>query len=361
MGSVNPIFILEFGDCEYANVQGESTGKVYAAHRERELRRKIWKDVEYMKQGIRTDLAVEIRESIEKEGEIPGVELTTEEDAGSGAKISKVIIKNNEGQRVMQKPIGTYITIETGELTVCEDEEREKIADTITRYLLELSPGTERRQNGILVVGLGNRDITPDALGPWVVGQLPATRHLHRAFPELLDEENPGIPLAAIAPGVMGQSGMEAVEVIKGVVREIEPAVVVIIDALAARSTERLNRTVQMTDSGISPGAGVGNFRSEISKKVLGVPVIAVGVPTVIDAATIVSDRMERALQKNGLTESEIEQFLQMLPEEEDRFFVTPKDVDEAVRRIGDVIAQGIDRAFGHPLKSSNYSTTDKM
>lgn len=302
-----------------------------------------------MKQGIRTDLAVEIRESIEQEGEIPGIEWQMEEDTESGARISKVVIKNKAGQRVMQKPVGTYITIETGELTVCEDEQREKIADTVAAYLLELAPVPEKQNNGVLVVGLGNRDITPDALGPWVVGQLPTTRHLHLAFPELLNEENPGVPLAAIAPGVMGQSGMEAVEVIKGVVREIKPDVVVIIDALAARSTERLNRTVQMTDSGISPGAGVGNFRSEISKKVLGVPVIAVGAPTVIDAATIVSDRMERALQKNGLTEREIEQFMQMLPEEEDRFFVTPKDVDEAVRRIGDVIAQGIDRAFGHP------------
>lgn len=309
-----------------------------------------------MKQGIRTDLAVEIRESME-EGEIPGVEWQMEDDARSGAQISKVVIKNKAGQRVMQKPVGTYITIETGEMTVCEDEQREEIANTVAKYLLEIAmqqqrkQETEQQQNGVLVVGLGNRDITPDALGPWVVGQLPTTRHLHRAFPEFLDEENPGVPLAAIAPGVMGQSGMEAVEVIKGVVREIKPDVVVVIDALAARSTERLNRTVQMTDSGISPGAGVGNFRSEISKKVLGVPVIAVGVPTVIDAATIVSDRMERALQKNGLTESEIEQFLQMLPEEEDRFFVTPKDVDEAVRRIADVIAQGIDRAFGHPVR----------
>lgn len=306
----------------------------------------------YMRQGIRTDLAVEIKESMEQEGDIPGVEWQMEEDAESGARISKVSIKNIAGQRVMQKPIGTYITIETGELTVCEDDRREKIADTLATYLLELAPEAEQQKNGVLVVGLGNRDITPDALGPWVVGQLPATRHLHRAFPELLDEESPGIPLAAIAPGVMGQSGMEAVEVIKGIVREIKPDVVVIIDALAARSTERLNCTVQMTDSGISPGAGVGNFRSEISKKVLGVPVIAVGVPTVIDAATIVSDRMERALQKNGLTDAEIEQFLQMIPEEEDRFFVTPKDVDEAVRRIADVIARGIDRAYGHPLKS---------
>lgn len=305
-----------------------------------------------MKQGIRTDLAVEIRESIE-EGEIPGVEWQMEDDAKSGARISKVTIKNKAGQRVMQKPVGTYITIETGELTVCEDEQREKIADVFTAYLLELSSWTERQKNGVLVVGLGNRDITPDALGPWVVGQLPATRHLHREFPELLDEANPGVPLAAIAPGVMGQSGMEAVEVIKGVVREIKPDVVVVIDALAARSAERLNRTVQMTDSGISPGAGVGNFRSEISEKVLGVPVIAVGVPTVIDAATIVSDRMERALRENGLTEKEIEQFLGLLPKEEDRFFVTPKDVDEAVRRIGEVIAKGIDRAFGHPVKFS--------
>lgn len=304
-----------------------------------------------MKQGIRTDLAVEIRESMQQEGEIPGVEWQMADDPQSGARISKVEIKNKAGQRVMQKPVGTYITIETGELTVCEDEQREKIAGTLAAYLLELAPEPEQQKNGVLVVGLGNRDITPDALGPWVVGQLPTTRHLHRAFPELLDWENPGVPLAAIAPGVMGQSGMEAIEVIKGIVRQIKPDVVVVIDALAARSTERLNRTVQMTDSGISPGAGVGNFRNEISKKVLGVPVIAVGVPTVIDATTIVSDRMERVLQKNGLTEAEIEQFLRMLPEEEDRFFVTPKDVDEAVRRIGDVIAQGIDRAFGHPTK----------
>jgi len=262
-----------------------------------------------------------------------------------------VTIKNNDGQRVMQKPIGTYITIETGELTVCEDEQREKIADTLAAYLQELAPELKSQKKGVLVVGLGNRDITPDALGPWVVGQLPTTRHLHRMFPELLDEKSLGVPVAAVAPGVMGQSGMEAVEVIQGIVHEIQPDVVVVIDALAARSTERLNRTVQLTDSGISPGAGVGNFRSEISKKVLGIPVIAVGVPTVIDASTIVSDRMERALQKNGLTAPEIETFLRMLPEEEDKFFVTPKDVDEAVRRIGDVIAQGIDRAFGHPVR----------
>jgi len=304
-----------------------------------------------MKQGIRTDLAVEIRESMEQEGEIPGVEWQMEDDTKSGARISKVTIKNNDGQRVMQKPIGTYITIETGELTVCEDEQREKIADTLAAYLQELAPELKSQKKGVLVVGLGNRDITPDALGPWVVGQLPTTRHLHRMFPELLDEKSLGVPVAAVAPGVMGQSGMEAVEVIQGIVHEIQPDVVVVIDALAARSTERLNRTVQLTDSGISPGAGVGNFRSEISKKVLGIPVIAVGVPTVIDASTIVSDRMERALQKNGLTAPEIETFLRMLPEEEDKFFVTPKDVDEAVRRIGDVIAQGIDRAFGHPVR----------
>ena len=309
-----------------------------------------------MKQGIRTDLAVEIRESMEQEGDVPGVEWQREDDTRSGAKISKVTIKNEAGQRVMQKPIGTYITIETGELTVCEDEQREKIADTLASYLLEFTTKMESGQNGVLVVGLGNRDITPDALGSWVVGQLPTTRHLHKMFPEFIDEENPGVPLAAIAPGVMGQSGMEAVEVIKGVVQEIRPELVIVIDALAARSTERLNRTVQMTDSGISPGAGVGNFRSEISKKVLGIPVIAVGVPTVIDATTIVRDRMERALQKNGLTGTEIEQFLQLLPEEEDRFFVTPKDVDEAVRRIGDVIAQGIDRAFGHPIRAIGKS-----
>lgn len=303
-----------------------------------------------MNQRIRTDLAVEIRESIGPESDIPGVEWQMEKDAKSGARISKVTIQNKAGQDVMQKPIGTYITIETGELTACEDKQRECIADTIANCLLELLSG-KTAKNGVLVVGLGNRDITPDALGPWVVGQLPATRHLFQIVPEMAEEDNTGVPLAAIAPGVMGQSGMEAVEVVKGVVREIHPELVIVIDALAARSTERLNRTVQMTDSGISPGAGVGNFRSEISKKVLGVPVIAVGVPTVIDAATIVNDRMERALQKNGLTETEIESFLRLLTEEEDRYFVTPKDVDEAVRRIGDVIVKGIDRAFGHPDK----------
>lgn len=303
-----------------------------------------------MNQRIRTDLAVEIRESIGPESDIPGVEWQMEKDAKSGARISKVTIQNKAGQDVMQKPIGTYITIETGELTACEDKQRECIADTIANCLLELLSG-KTAKNGVLVVGLGNRDITPDALGPWVVGQLPATRHLFQIVPEMAEEDNTGVPLAAIAPGVMGQSGMEAVEVVKGVVREIHPELVIVIDALAARSTERLNRTVQMTDSGISPGAGVGNFRSEISKKVLGVPVIAVGVPTVIDAATIVNDRMERALQKNGLTETEIESFLRLLTEEEDRYFVTPKDVDEAVCRIGDVIVKGIDRAFGHPDK----------
>ena len=164
-----------------------------------------------MNQRIRTDLAVEIRESIGPESDIPGVEWQMEKDTQSGAGISKVTIKNKAGQEVMQKPIGTYITIETGELTVCEEEQRESIADTVAHYLLELTPGKTVR-NGVLVVGLGNRDITPDALGPRVVGQLPVSRHLFQIFPEMKEENNAGVPLAAIAPGVMGQSGMEAVE-----------------------------------------------------------------------------------------------------------------------------------------------------
>ncbi len=296
--------------------------------------------------GIRTDLAVELREQLETDGPLSGVELIQETDPNNGLKISTVIIRNKRGERAMGKPSGTYVTIETGDMTNEENAYRESVAGTITDYLRRMVP--KKPEAGILIMGLGNREITPDALGPIVVEHLLITRHVFGEYQALFPELSESVPVSALAPGVMGQTGMEAAEILKGVVSETKPAVVLVIDALAARSTERLNRTVQMTDTGISPGAGVGNNRNEISKATLGVPVIAVGVPTVVDAETIVHDRMERALQKNGLNEEEISRFLKLLEGDAKRMFVTPKDVDEAIRRIAEIIADAINRLFAH-------------
>lgn len=298
---------------------------------------------------IRTDLALEIREQLTETEDLPGVELT-EETEENGIHVSRVVIRNEKGRKAMGKPIGTYLTIESGNMAEEEGEERSSVSETTAKYLAGLVQAKPER--GILVIGLGNRDITPDALGPIVVENLLVTRHAFTEYQSLFPESKDRVPVAALAPGVMGQTGMEAIEVIRGIVKEISPDLVIVIDALAARSTERLNRTVQMTDTGISPGAGVGNFRSEINREVLNVPVIAIGVPTVIDAATIVRDKMERALQENGLTEQEIRTFLGLLREETDRMFVTPKNVDEAVRKMGEILADAINQCSFSERKS---------
>jgi spore protease len=297
--------------------------------------------------NIRTDLALEARESFEENDvEIKGVVLTKDYIEEKDMSITTVVIKDEQGAKAMQKPMGTYITIESKKLQEKDDDYHSQISEEIGKVILSLVGDTGDK--GVMVVGLGNREITPDALGPWVVDNLFVTRHLIKEYGEEFKKKNRLSCVSALAPGVMAQTGMEAAEIIRGVMKEAKPAVVLAIDALAARSVERLNTTIQISDTGINPGSGVGNNRKAINEESLGVKVIALGVPTVVDATTIVRDSMENMLVKQGFSEQEINTFLSEVTEHQTvhNMFVTPKNIDEAMKSISYTISEAINSCF---------------
>lgn len=296
---------------------------------------------------VRTDLALEVRESFEDDDvEIKGVILNEEFKQDKGIRITTVEIKDEKGAKAMQKPVGTYITIEAKKLQEKDDDYHSSVSEEIGTYLMKLVG--DSYQQGVLIVGLGNREVTPDALGPWVVDNLFVTRHLIREYGKEFGEKNHLQSVSALAPGVMAQTGMEVVEILKGLIKETKPGVVIAIDALAARSVERLNTTVQITDTGISPGAGIGNNRQALNKESLGTKVIALGVPTVVDAFTIVRDALEKALGKQDFTQDEINKFILEVTDQETvhNMFVTPKDIDESMKSISYTISEAINSCF---------------
>ncbi len=295
---------------------------------------------------IRTDLALEARESFPEDNvEIKGVVLTEDYNEEIKVKVSTVIIKDEKGAQAMQKPIGTYITLEAPEMRDSEDEYRKKVAEEVAKHLRTLAGDLKREE--ILVVGLGNRDVTPDALGPQVVDNLFITRHLINEYGKDFKERHHLGNLSAISPGVMAQTGMEAVEIAKGIIKETNPKLVIVIDALASRSTTRVNTTIQLTDTGISPGSGVGNNRKALNEESLGVKVIAIGVPTVVDAATIVSDTLTQYMKNSDFDEAEIDTFISEVREQQiDNMFVTPKDIDESVKQISFTVSEAINSCF---------------
>lgn len=294
---------------------------------------------------VRTDLALESGERIFREPvEIHGVRIEEKQSEYEDIKTTVVYIESENGSKAMGKPQGCYITIEAMDLLDGEEEYRELVEMEMARQIQYFFP-EKREENSVLVVGLGNQNITPDALGPWTVEQLQITRHLIRNYgKECLDIETP-YEVSALSPGVMASTGMESLEIIKGVVKETKPDLVIVVDALAARGLKRLGRTIQMTDTGIHPGSGVGNHRNGITKESLHVPVLGIGVPTVVDAATIVCDAMEHMME--CLEPIERKHFLEeMLTPNLRSMFVTPRDVDESVRILSRTIANGINRAF---------------
>ncbi len=306
-----------------------------------------------MKQtGGRTDLAVELREDFSEDDErIKGVIVKEEYYKHRRIHVSTVRITDASGAQAMGRPIGSYITLEAKGLSEGEEQLRQFVAETLSELLLRLLNEVNPEAREILVVGLGNRDATPDALGPVAVDELVVTRHLILQLGEEFRKKYHLTSFCALAAGVLAQTGMESGEVIKSVVRELKPDLVIAIDALAARSTERLGTTVQITDTGIYPGAGIGNNRQALNKDTLGVPVIAVGVPTVVDAATILRERMGDYLRKKGVGDEEREKILEEAEEENGQvLFVTPKGIDELVRRAGETVAEAINLCFCREL-----------
>ena len=293
---------------------------------------------------IHTDLALETKEKFEEDHiEIRGVEIQEDYDQEKDIRKTVVKIKTENGARAMGRPQGIYITLEAPNMSVPDEDYHREISEELSRHLRELLPAKEDMK--VLVVGLGNREITPDALGPDVVANLHITRHIIKEYGIQGMGEEHADSVSGIAPGVMAQTGMETMEIIRGVIEETEPDVIIAVDALAARSVRRLNRTIQITDTGIHPGSGVGNHRSGLTEETVGIKVIGIGVPTVVDGATIVHDAMAHLL--DTLEETEKKEFLEeMIAPSLHSMFVTPKDVDETVKRLAYTISEGLNMTF---------------
>lgn len=293
---------------------------------------------------IHTDLALEAKEKFEEDHvEIRGVVIEEDYNEEKDIRTTTVKIETENGAKAMGKPQGIYITMEAPNMSVPDEDYHREISKELARHMKTLV--SVEKEMKVLVVGLGNRDITPDALGPDVVSNLHITRHIIKEYGvQGMGEEHVHC-VSGLAPGVMAQTGMETMEIIKGVVEETKPDIVIAIDALAARSIRRLNRTIQITDTGINPGSGVGNHRNGINQTTLGVKVIGIGVPTVVDAATIVHDAMAHLLET--LEEAEKKEFLEeMISPSLHSMFVTPKDVDETMKRLAYTISEGLNITF---------------
>jgi spore protease len=283
----------------------------------------------------RTDLAIEARElwneSAEENTELSGVKA--EESLREGVAVTTVKILNEQGEQALGKPVGTYVTIELDNLLRREQDSFPKAAKAIAGELTALLHVTDDAP--ALVVGLGNRCITPDAVGPKVADYTMVTRHLVEQMPEQFGAFR---PVSALAAGVLGTTGVESGELVHAICQKIKPSCVIAVDALASRSVKRLCRTVQIADTGIVPGSGVGNHRAALNQKTLGIPVIAIGVPTVVDAATLAADLLEE-MGKSGLEPSSLAGAARGL-------MVTPREIDSQVGDVAKVIGYGINLAL---------------
>ena len=291
--------------------------------------------------NVRTDLALEQRERfVSDQIEIPGVAVEETYDHMCEVRVTTVRIETENGAAVMGKPVGNYITLEAPKMAEADESYHREISGKLMEVLEGCLPEKEDGQS-ILIIGLGNRNVTPDALGPLVVEHLDITRHLVKEYGKYALGGEADRLVSAVVPGVMGQTGMETVEIVRGIVEETEPDFVIAIDALAARSVRRLNRTIQIANTGIAPGSGVGNHRNAITKETVGVPVIAIGVPTVVDAATIVGDSIEEYVAKcrdEGMRENKEH----LIPPYLYGMFVTPKDIDETMERTSYTISEAL-------------------
>lgn len=312
--------------------------------------------------SIRTDLAIEIAEMLTKSSDdtIEGVSVKNIDTQSDSIYLSWVKIENEKGEEAMGRPIGNYITLESPAIKENDTDSHEKIIELLGDSLVKLLDLTDN--STILVVGLGNWNVTPDALGPKVISKTLVTRHIQDSLPEQIDRSVR--PVSAVSPGVMGITGIETAEIIKGISQRVKPDFIIAIDALAARRSSRINATIQISDTGVCPGSGLGNKRMVLNKETMGIPVIAIGVPTVVDAATLVNDTMDNlldALISQTKTSSEFYSMLTNLDKEEKyqlireilnpyvgNMFVTPKEVDAVVDRLANIISNSINIAL-HP------------
>ncbi|MFZ7104488.1 MAG: GPR endopeptidase [Peptococcaceae bacterium] len=311
----------------------------------------------YRELGINLDLALEAHEAVrgERGGEIPGVRL--DEESFDVADVKIVNVLDPGGASRIGKPPGKYITIESDVLRINNKSYHKDLSDILAQKLKDILP-FQSENDSVLIVGLGNWNATPDALGPQVVEKTMATRHLYGKVPQELT--NGLRAVSAIAPGVLGITGIETAEIIKGIVEKTNPSVIIAIDALAAGDVSRIGATIQIADTGINPGSGVGNKRSGLNQETMGIPVIAIGVPTVVHAGIIANNIIENFVEQmknrpplTDLTKELHPPMLKMIVDQvlqpySNTLMVTPKEIDDLIKNTSKVIAMALAEAL-HP------------
>lgn len=307
---------------------------------------------------FRTDMAVERRDLYRKanniEDEIDGIECN--EEVVDDIRITRVNITNEQGAEALQKPVGNYITIDVKKINNIETEKEDKIVEVLAGEISRVVDKHIRKDEEIMIVGLGNLHSTPDSLGSRVVNEVEITRHIKIYLPQYIDQNTRSI--SAISPGVLGTTGIESAEIIRGIVDKIKPKMIIAIDSLCSKNISRINKSIQISDTGIVPGGGVGNARDELSEKSLGIPVVAIGVPTVVEMASITNDCLDlfiEDLQKKAESndvlnrlkdEDNYEKIKQALIPNDYNFIVTPKEIDDLIEAMKDIISRGINEAL---------------
>ena len=310
---------------------------------------------------IRTDLAIENRELYreEKKGEVPGIDVEKIED--EDYTVTRVKILNEIGSKNLGRPEGVYITIEVPKLKNTDQDLKDEISKLLAKEVKGI--GRNDKNTKTLIIGLGNWNVTPDALGPKVVDRVLVTRQFFETYKK--DEDETVANVSALSPGVMGLTGIETGEIVKGIVEKTKPNLIIAIDALASRKMERVSTTIQISDTGISPGSGIGSNRIGLNEEYLGIPVIAIGVPTVVDAATMVNDTMDliigsmKDIARGGEFYSTLEQVssedkYSLIKEVLEPFMpnvvVTPKEIDLIIDDLSIIIANGLNMALHHGI-----------
>lgn len=308
--------------------------------------------------NFRTDLALERNEIYKNKNNIAsnidGVEV--ESESKENIEISRVKIINENGSKALAKPMGNYITLDVKKIKLLDDEKIQEVAEVLSEELRGIIIKHVKECDSILVVGLGNRYVTPDALGPKVIPEIEVTRHILEYMPSAMPKDTR--PVSAISPGVLGITGIETMEILKGIVDNIKPKMLIVIDALASRSIERISSSIQIADTGIVPGAGVNNTRKEISKNTLGIPVIAIGIPTVVDLASITNECIDlfiESLQEKAMSNSYLNELKEkdnyneikeaLIPKDYN-MIVTPKEIDELIENMSKIVSKGINMAL---------------
>ncbi len=290
---------------------------------------------------FRTDMAVERRDLYRTankiEEEIKGIEC--EEEKIDDITVTRVKITNEEGERALDKRRGNYVTIDVKKINNITTEKEEQIIDTFSKELNSIIEKHVNKNEEILIVGLGNLYSTPDSLGSKVVQNIEITRHIKIYLPNAIDKNTRSV--SAITPGVLGTTGIETVEIVRGIVDNIKPKLVIAIDSLCSKNIDRINKSIQISDTGIVPGGGVGNRQAELSERTLNIPVISVGIPTVLDAATIVIDTLnacDMIIDENEIVDKmKLNNF---------NFIVTPKEIDSLIENMTNIVSEGINMSL---------------